>query len=1114
MIKILFALLSLFFFSLVSYAGDSPLNKGHWVKIMTNKTGVYKVTYSQLVEWGFSSPQTIAVYGTGGAKLPYKNPALLVPGIKEVAIELNLGSDNTWSQGDYLLFYAEGPDVFEYNDDRSFFDYRYNDFCRSAYYFITDNALQSKLIEPKDDLADDVEYSVKSLDYFVAKAYSDNNYISSGSRWVNRFKDNAFSESFQLPNVTSDEISVNTYMLVRTKQSASISIKSSGKECFRSSVSTSDDHYVKSRPLDAEFKIPSSSNVTLDFSFNNAGPDSHAGCDYITLNARVKPIISDSQTLIFDQFAKGKIAEYSLEADKDYTIWDITNKLAPRLVSKKYSSGKMSFKSKADDFSYFWAFDESSAYAPQYVSEVSNQNLMGNAGVDMVIVASEELKPYADEIAEVHRIEDGLSVAVVSQQEIFNEFSAGRPDLTAIRHYMIHLYKSDNSKLKYLLLFGDGTYDNREFDPESNYIMTYQSMLSNNRESSYTSDDFFCFLDDNEGIGYQDSDWFSGYLDISVGRMPVNDADEAEVAVYKLKKYYESKKTAGSWCRDLCFVADDADPASNGTPEIYHTQYAEIFAETVRKTSPGYNLEKIYLDGFSGELSAGGQRYPSAEKKLSDLIKNGVLAVSFSGHGSPARLTQELLLTSEHVTQWKNIDRLPFFITASCEISVFDDPKEHTLGEALFNQHDGGCIALLSSTRTVYASPNRDLVNELYPLMLQPQNTIGEAVRLAKNKVSKTNTRKYVLLGDPALKLNLPQQEVVIDKINGIPVEQFTDTVKALDVLEISGSVLTADNFVDTSFNGRVYLNFYDKLRELQTMGNAGNDPIPYMDQTNVVFKGKSTVVSGKYKMKLVVPKDIISYYGRAKLSLFANDDGLMASGVDTTVVLGGLADVDVEDYDGPELQLFMNDTNFVSGGNTNQNPDLLVRFVDSSGINLASGSIGHSAVAVLDGEDAKAMELNSYYVADLNTYQKGWIKYPLKDLEDGFHSVSVKVWDVLNNSSENMIDFYVTQSAELVIADLMNCPNPVYDYTRFSFEHNQPGEEMSVKISIISSAGNVVAELKYNVNADGFKAGPFEWDGTDMSGNKISQGVYYYTVEVETAEGSVLAQKSLVVIR
>lgn len=1103
-----------------AHASDSPLRSGKWVKISTNKAGVYKITYEQLKEWGFSSPVNIQIFGTGGGKLPLIIPEGYQTGIKEIASFQNLGSDDKWNTGDYLLFFAEGPDVFEKNTSKNFYDLNHNPFCRSSYYFVTDGAEKPVQITTSETVATEIQHHVEELDFFAAKEYSDTNLYQTGSRRFNIFPEGSLSHTFTIPNIANgSKIKIHTYLLGRSAQNGTITVKANGSKLTTGNVSPYST-YIHATAFDIDTETTATTSLKIDFSFSNKSYDSYGACDYIYINARIKPVLTSGQSLIFDQKATGKVSQYQLSSNKDYTIWDIASKTHPVIQPKTYKDRKISFTTNGSGSQEFWAFDLTSAYAPIFIGNVPNQNLMGKTDIDMVIVSSDALKPFAQEIADLHKEKDSLSVLIVNQQQIFNEFSTGKADNSAIRDFMRRLYINSNKRLKYLLLFGDGSYNNKNANEESNLIMTFQSSNSHDGNTSLTSDDYFCFLEDTEGMTTADS--FSGDMDISVGRMPVNNDTEAETAVKKLKKYYEAKETAGNWCNNLCFVADDAD-ANNGTPETYHTTDAESFAVTAASIAPQYNHEKIYLDAFKGELSAGGERYPEAEEKLVARIKNGVLVVSFSGHGSPARLTQELLLTTENIKDWKNIDKLPIFITASCDISVFDNPGLHTLGEALFRQDDGGCIALFTTTRPVISSANKALGNHIFRHILTPRQTLGESIRIAKNKYPGINTRKFVLLGDPALKLHLPEQKVVIDSINHIPIKNFTDTIKALSKIEISGHIEKFDKTFNRGFNGKVYLSLYDKERALQTLGNSGNDPIPYKDQTNIVFNGKSTVTGGKFDIQFIVPKDIMPYYGNAKLSFFANDGSIMAAGYDTTIVLGGANKIENEDFTGPEISLYLNNTAFKSGGNTDESPVLLARLIDSTGINLSSGSIGHTSTAVLDYDESEAMELNNYFEADLNSYQKGWIRYPLRDLEDGYHHLNVKVWDAVNNSSEESIEFYVTQSAELIIEKLINYPNPFSEYTNFYFEHNQQNETLFAKISVYSTSGKLSAVLRYQIHSNGFTSGPIEWAGTDNSGNKLAPGMYFYKLEIAKIDTDTknsnsftkaFEQKSLVIIR
>lgn len=1133
-----FVLLSTYSFS---SEGSSPLQKGKWVKVKVDKSGVYKITYDDLINWGFSSPQNVQVFGNGGAKIPTLISADDEIGLKETALYLDYGSDGVWNSGDFVAFYAEGPDVFKRymrNDDDLFYSYFFNEYCRESYYFVTCNQEEPLKVAAEDNADLSTDYSVSGLDYFAGNEYNEKNLIKSGNKWVTDF-DKSFSVEFSFPELVDDsKILFHSGFLLKANNSATLRVYANGD--FNNSVATSpfdESEYIDNYSHNLDGEVLATSNLELEFTFSEDEYNTIMGCDYIYVNARRKPFVTYGQQLVMDQKANDySVAEYNINANKEYVVWDVTDNNNPKELSTTYSGGELQFKTNGAFEHRLWLFEMSNLYSPVFVESVDNQDLEGLEDVDMVIISSDELRSEAERIAELHKNEDGLSVFIVNQKQIFNEFSSGRPDIGGIRAFMKCLYEKPDSRLKYLLLFGDGQYDNRKFDASSNLIMTYQSLQSSNSSYSFTSDDYYCIFGDGEGVKNMGD--FVGDMAISVGRMPVNDVEEAKVAADKLYAYYNAKENLGYWCNNVCFVADDADAKKN-VPEVYHTYHSEDYANVLLEQDPRFHIDKVYLEAYDEEVSVGGQRYPSAEKSISDAIKEGVLLLSFSGHGSIDRMTQEVVLSNHHVDEWKNIDKLPVVITASCEISTYDQPDDQTLGEKLFRQPDGGAIALLTTARTVFAQSNWQLGMNLFTHIANPNYCLGDALRVAKNNTQKgvdfkQNKRKFVLLGDPALRLHLPKQKVILSSINDIPKEDFQDTIKAMDKVTLKGyvgydvsvettyvdTVYSGDSYtvehidtiyttvsLDSAYNGVVYVSLYDKKRTITAEGK--NATVSYSDQTNIVYKGKASVEKGEFVVEFVAPKDILPFYGASKLVFIANDSSAIAGGHVSDIVLGGKAEDVVVDDEGPEIELFINDTTFVDGGLTDESPILLVKIKDESGVNLASGAIGHDAVAVVDENWSEMESLNGYYETELNTYKKGWIKYPLNELEEGRHEVMVRVWDVANNASEEYISFYVSSSASLAIDQVMNYPNPVSNYTKFYFEHNQQNVQLEYTVSVYNMAGSLVAEISENVDSDSFRVGPVEWQADD-----IAPGIYKYTITVKVGEEEAVGQNSLVILR
>ena len=525
-----------------------------------------------------------------------------------------------------------------------------------------------------------------------------------------------------------------------------------------------------------------------------------------------------------------------------------------------------------------------------------------------------------------------------------------------------------------------------------------------------------------------------------------------------------------------------------------------------------FDITKVYLDAFKQESGAGGSRYPQANQAINNQVYNGTLIWNYSGHGGSNRLAEEVVIDQDIVNSWNNPSKLPLFITATCDFAPYDNPVVNSLGENILLRPNTGGIALLTTTRVVFSFSNRIINNNYLQFALQPDTTgsyrsLGESIKVAKNYTYQTsgdiaNNRKFTLLGDPALTLAYPTLKIRTTKVNDIPAAQ-TDTIRATEKVVIEGEVADQQGNLLPSFNGTVYPTIFDKV---QTINTLANDPtsqvVGFQTQNTVLYKGKASVVNGRFVFTFKMPKDINYQYGNGKLSLYAENGSNDGNGIFSNFIVGGIGNNASNDNEGPVIKAFLNDEKFVNGGVTNENPILIVKLSDSSGINIAGTGIGHDLVATLDNDNRQYFVLNDFYEGELDSYQKGVVHFQLPTLASGTHSLKIKAWDVVNNSSEYILEFSVANNEELVLNHVLNYPNPFTTKTQFWFEHNRPGQNLHVKVQIFTVAGKVVKTIKQTINDAGNRSCEVEWDGRDEYGDKLGRGVYLYRLTVITPEG------------
>lgn len=1114
-----------------TFASSSVLSSGSWYKIGIASTGVHKIDQNFLTNAGISTsglnPNHINIYGNHTPNLPLYNNDYHPDDLIKNSIYIAGDADNSFDANDYILFYATGPDVLGVNP--SDFDLRKNNLDSLNYLFIHIDASDSpKRVGTIANSGSAVTHNSNTFNEVILHENNDVNLIKSGNAWLGENFEvvNTADVAMSLPgiNAASPVAMKTVYAAYMTSGTGSMQVLVNGAVKDDIAASTTGGSYTEARIFSSTVNFShstSSFNVTLNW--NASSPSAAAWLDYISINYTRNSNISSGQNLIRDlnKVGIGNVVQYSVAgASSGSFFWEVTDPTNANALQGNLSGSTYTFTQDADSLRSFIAFNESQSKTPLFINSVANQNLHATGQLDYVIVSHVALIAQAERLADLHRA-NGLDVLVVDVQKVYNEFSGGVADPVALRWIMKMFYDraaGDPALMpKYLCLFGDGSYDPLNRISGNNYLVPTFNNTDLDTDidyvDSYTSDDFFGILDDTEAMAPGDM------MDVAVGRIPVSTLEDAEHVVNKIEHYmqYGSSlygntagvqcddngyaSTFGDWRNRLVLMADDEN---NGQ----FVRDCEEMSDSTEKLHPEINVVKIYLDAYQQVITSGGQRYPDVEEAISQNISKGALVFNYVGHGGETGLTLERALTYAMIEDWKNINNLTVFISATCEFSRFDDPERVSAGERTLTLPFGGAVGLLTTTRLVYISLNSELVRNLYTVLFLEENgqplALGEIVRRTKNLTSATdNKRNFTLLGDPALILGKPRPSIVTDSLNGVSVVSVSDTLKALSKITVSGHVENATGGVLTSYNGIVYPTVFDKWKQRSTLGQDPASPVMNFDtQNNIIYKGKATVKDGYFRFSFVVPKDIDYSFGKGKISYYSNTTNSNSYGFDTTVVVGGVDPNGISDDIGPVVDLFMNDQNFANGGLTDASPLFLAEIADENGINTTGNGIGHDIILILDNKTADPIILNNFYEADLDTYQSGKVSYQFNQLEPGNHTITFKVWDVNNNSSESTLEFVVVEDQELGISHLLNYPNPFTTNTDFYFEHNQVCHVLDVKIEIFTVSGKLVKTILENVSTNAFRSEGINWDGRDDYGDKLGRGVYVYRLSIQTDEG------------
>jgi hypothetical protein len=836
------------------------------------------------------------------------------------------------------------------------------------------------------------------------------------------------------------------------------------------------------------------------------GDESEGWIDWIQLRVRRQLMMEGDEMAFRDlRTLDYPNATFELQAASGLFIWDITNPLQPVRQEVVSNGNLLSFGVSTTELREFIAFDPgASLQVPEPVGQVPNQNLHGLTDVDMIVVYPQELEASALRLASHRATHNNITVEAIEVGQIYNEFASGRAEPTAIRDFARMLYDRSD-RFQYLLLFGDGSFDNRDlYGLGVNFLPTFQKEGFNPVET-YPTDDYYAIL-----YGSSTSEPLSGDLQIAVGRLPVKNTQEADEVVDKIIRYDTEREAMGDWRNRLVFVGDDDD----GPQDSDHSVDADDVAENVRESSDVFNQSKIYIDAFPQESTPGGERVPQATERINQSVFRGALVMTYLGHGGPKGWAQERILNISDIFSWDNNSQLPIFLTATCTFAGYDDPTFVTAGEEVLLNASGGAAGLLTTVRAVYANANKELTNRALSYLLRKDDQgrplpLGIAFRNSKNDLGSNftidNSRKFTLLGDPAMPIALPRYEVNTIAI-GEPASDTAalDTLRALQQVTIRGEITDQDGNRVESFNGIIYPTIYDKAQMVNTLGQGANVVRQYRIQQNIIFKGRASVSNGSFEFSFVVPKDINYELGFGKISYYAADESQMidAACSFSNFLIGGTDPNAVADDQGPKVEVFMNTQDFVFGSAVNPNPTLLVRLSDDNGINVVGNSIGHDLEGVLNEDTQNTYLLNDFYESDLDDYTAGEVRYPMKDLPEGRHRISVKAWDVANNSSEGYTEFVVAQSEEVALQQVLNYPNPFTDRTCFQFDHNLANQDIEVLIQIYTVSGRLVKTLQTTMFTDGAlrQDDCIEWDGRDDFGGRLARGVYLYKVKVRAA--------------
>ena len=1084
-----------------SYTDQSVLADGDWVKISVTESGVCRMSFDELRSAGISNPSQVRVYGYGGAQLTQDFKQKKIDDLPQVPVYVGDG---------YVLFYVQGPTSWTYTGSR--FAHTRNTYSDAGYYFLTDNA--GAVLAPT--AAEAVSGSAKEVNTYIRLQVHERDSLnlvdrSGSSGGGKEFYGEQFSVnqrrtfSFTTPKAVEGGQSafyIDLAAFANTPSSFIATVNGSNTKSTTIANPSGTDHYTMGVAGIISMNAPNQQDkqqVQLQL-MNATAPGALGWLNYIEVATPCSlAMVGDWMAIRTNEnVGSSTPLRYHLtDADAAVQIWDVTDQTAIQRIQTTQNGNELLWTGSNKDgvHTYIAVSTTGSSFVKaKAVGRVANQNLHQLRDIDYVIICPEGYEAEATRLAKAHEQKQSITWAVVTDQQVYNEFSSGTPDATAYRWLMKMLYdrasNGDGQKPRWLLLMGHGSFDNRGLLANSgdNILLTYQANESLNEVRAYASDDYFGWLDDNEGT---DGGAYSAKMDIGVGRLPVGSVAEARTTVDKLIAYIDNTQH-GKWKNQLLYLADDGDKAQ-------HTYTAEGSAERVRLQNPDFVVHKVYLDAYPQEVNASGESYPLAKNRVQNLLKSGVLFFDYSGHGGYNGVTSELVLSMQDIDKMNNLKQ-GFWMFATCNFGQFDSGNRCAAEVAMLNPN-GGAIGVLAATRTVYATDNTNLNRAVGDAVFKHSNvfhyetTLGEATMEAKNKLSESdrgNKLAYVLIGDPALRLNYPTD---------YQVETTTqmDTLNALSIQQVEGQIVDEDHAIVSDFDGQVEITIYDKLQVITTRDNDDQSDeavkVDYNDYPNTIFTGSTKVKEGKFQYTFMVPKDIRYNYGKGRIVYYAHSDTYNEDAVGhfENFIVGGTGSIVAVDTVGPEMTIYLNSPAFIDGGKTYATPRFFAELYDVNGINTAGAGIGHDLMLIVDNDPKQTYAINEYFTSENGSYQKGMVSYLMDALTDGAHSLSFRAWDLMNNSTTKSLSFVVESGIDPSIYSVMTYPNPVQQsgVMNLTVLYDQPDELLSTEVYVYNLNGQIIWSHTQN-NPENIQL--------NLGELNMQPGVYLYSVKIKSA--------------
>ena len=1100
------------------FAESSKLASGHWVKIRVAETGIHEITAQNARDWGFNDLKSLHVFGMGG---PLSET--LTEDIPDDLPQLPTVRTET-----KLLFYAQGPTTWGPTSISGMtYVQTQHPYSTYTYYFVSD--------APYADIAAEIGQSTpngSAVTTFTEHLCHEVDLVNPGETgriylgedFISR---NSQTFTFDLTGrVAGTEVAVLSSFGVKIANgSASLEHTQNGTKLdynastdrAQFSEATQDDPYQLLTAV-KQF-TPAGDNNTLNYTirFTPNGNITLARLDYITVNYTRRLAMAGNQ-FAFDINHESLASQIVVAgADQQTVIWDVTNPTKPLQMNTVAAADGVHFSPVGTGPRRYVAFNTSSSFIQaEREGFVANQDLHIEDTPDMIIITPSEYAEQANRIADLHRDVDSMRVLVVDHKKIFNEFSSGTPDVMAYRMFCKMFYDRPDTvqhRLRYLLLMGKSTYDNRLLSPtiralNAPMLMLWEKPGGNSHSTSSCSDDWIVTLDDNTGPGKNSSP-----MSIAVGRFPVKSVSEAKTAVDKLINYV-TQPDYGIWKTQMLNVADDEN-------EAQHMEQSEAnISSFIANGGEDLFFNRVYLDAYPAVSSGASNTYPEAYTKHYNTLHNGVIWWNYTGHSGPHAMTANGLVRHVDINNKFYYKHLPVLYAATCDFAMFDGSDE-SAGETLFLNPRGGVIALVCPPRQVYISANGVLnVSVAKYAFSRDENQLprrlGDIVMLGKNNCPNRdeNRQRYFLFGDPAMRIAYPTHRIVVDSITGAETttESGMPVFRGRQTMTVTGHIADIKGNPVNDFNGSITTQAYDYEQSITTYGYGKGKKYTYLDRTNRLAVSIDSVNAGKFTLRINLPSELLPRdaqdsvlyddFSPSLLSMYAYsaEKRIEAMGHNDRFIIYGYDDDAVTDTIGPDiLYLGLNSENFNDGDQTNESPMVIASIKDDSGINFSTAGVGHNMNITVDGTMSFNNVIDYFTLRATNDGISGTLNFPLSGLSDGPHTLRLRAWDVYNNCSEKTISFNVVNGLKPEIYEVYALGNPASVQTTFYVKHNRPDALMNVGIEVYDITGRLVWSTRQTGTSDTYTSFPITWNLCDFSGRRVGRGIYIYRATIST---------------